>query len=111
MECRRRDGTLVVHITDEDLSRPVELHAAFEDLIFRDGERRIAVDLSEVLMLTSLMIGALVSLHLLSYENVVLLSFEGMHEKVLSLFRLIGVDKLIEAHYPQETPGQAGADA
>jgi anti-anti-sigma regulatory factor len=108
----RRDGGCIVSLTEEDLNRPVELHGAFEDLIFEQGERRITIDLSEVRMLTSLMIGALVSLHLLAYENVVVLRFEGLHEKIQSLFRLIGVDKLIEAHYgsPESSgPEQANA--
>jgi len=58
--------------------------------------------------LTSLMIGTLVSLHLLAYENVVILSFTGMHEKLVALFRLIGIDKLMEAHY---APPAEGANA
>lgn len=108
MECSRQGGVLFVKLTEQDLNRPVELHAAFEDLIFNEGERRIIVDLSDVSMLTSLMIGTLVSLHLLAYENVVVLNFQGMHEKILALFRLIGVDKLIEAHY---SPPRTGTNA
>jgi anti-anti-sigma regulatory factor len=99
MNHSRRDGILNVDLTEADLNDPVMLHSIFEDFIFNDGDRRIALDLSAITMLTSLMIGTLVSLHLLAYENVVVLTFQGLHEKILSLFRLIGVDKLIEAHY------------
>jgi anti-anti-sigma regulatory factor len=105
MNHNRRDGVLYVLLTESDLNNPVMVHTIFEDFIFNEGERRITIDLSGVTMLTSLMIGTLVSLHLLAYENVVVLTFQGLHEKILSLFRLIGVDKLIEAHYG--TPGGA----
>ena len=106
MEYARHGGTLNVILTESDLNNPVMLHSVFEDFIFNEGDRRISVDLSSVTMLTSLMIGTLVSLHLLAYENVVVLTFQGLHEKILSLFRLIGVDKLIEAHYG--SPGSGG---
>ena len=106
MNYDRRDGVLYVSVTESDLNNPVMLHSIFEDFIFSEGDRRIALDLSSISMLTSLMIGTLVSLHLLAYENVVVLTFQGLHEKILSLFRLIGVDKLIEAHYT--TPGSSG---
>ena len=105
MNYTRSDGTLIVKLTEADLNNPVMLHSVFEDFIFTEGDRRITLDLSAVTMLTSLMIGTLVSLHLLAYENVVVLTFQGLHEKILSLFRLIGVDKLIEAHYTSPGPG------
>lgn len=104
MEYSRRDGILFVKLDPRDLERPVEVYSAFEEFILDRGERRITVDLSEVTMLTSLMIGTLVSLHLLAYENVVMLSFEGMHKKITTLFKLIGVDNLIRAHYPSSDP-------
>jgi anti-anti-sigma regulatory factor len=106
MNYDRHDGVLHVQLTEADLNNPVMLHSIFEDFIFNEGDRRITLDLSSVSMLTSLMIGTLVSLHLLAYENVVVLTFQGLHEKILSLFRLIGVDKLIEAHYT--APGSSG---
>ncbi len=99
MEAWRADGVFHAKLTEKEIASPVDLHGAFEDLIFQQGERRIVVDLSDVQMLTSLMIGALVSLHLLAYENVVILTFEHVHPKIHALFRLIGVDRLMESHY------------
>ena len=104
MDLSRHDGVIHVKLDQEDLESPVDVYAAFEELIFDRGERRVVVDLSEVTMLTSLMIGTLVSIHLLAYENVVILAFENMHEKIATLFRLIGVDSLVDAHYPSSTP-------
>jgi len=100
LELSRHEGVVSVKLDQMDLENPVDVYAAFEELIFDRGERRIVVDLSEVTMLTSLMIGTLVSIHLLAYENVVVMSFENMHEKIATLFRLIGVDSLVGAHYP-----------
>jgi len=107
LELSRQDGVVRVKLDRTDLESPVDVYAAFEELIFDRGERRIVVDLSEVTMLTSLMIGTLVSIHLLAYENVVVMSFENMHEKIVTLFRLIGVDSLVDAHYPS-TPRAPG---
>ncbi len=45
------------------------------------------------------MIGALLSLHLLAYENLAVLKFSGLSPKVKMLFELLGVDKVIQAHY------------
>jgi anti-anti-sigma regulatory factor len=99
VECSRTDGVLHVRLTEGDIASPVDLHQAFEKFIIHEGDRRIVVDLSDVRALTSLMIGTLVSLHLLAYENVVVLTFENMHPRITALFKLIGVDKLMELHY------------
>ena len=115
MESWRAEGVFYVRPTEKEIASPVDLHAAFEDFVFLKAERRIVVDLSEVHMLTSLMIGALVSLHLLAYENVVVLTFENIHAKIRNLLELIGLDKLMESHYGKgmklEAPGTDGSDA
>ncbi len=112
MESWRADGVLHVKLGEKEIASPVDLHGAFEDFILNHGERRIVVDLSDVHMLTSLMIGALVSLHLLAYENVVVLTFENMDPKICALFGLIGVDRLMESHYGRAALRRApGADA
>ena len=111
MESRRTDGVLHVRPSERDIADPVSLHDAFEDFILREGERRIAVDLSDVHALTSLMIGALVSLHILAYENVVVLTFEKMNPKIENLFKLLGIDKLLEWHYESHHGGRVGRDA
>ena len=100
MEESRDDGVLTVRITQADLAEPTDLYLAFSDMIFERGELRIRANLSGVSSLDSLQIGTLVSIHLLAYENVVVLSFEGVSERMRALFKLIGVDNLIEAHYP-----------
>jgi len=106
MDFSRRDGVLRAKLTQADLEKPVDVYAAFEELILDRGERRIVVDLSEVTMLTSLMIGTLVSLHLMAYENVVVLEFKDVQERIGALFRMIGVDRLVAAHYPKrDEPG------
>ncbi len=105
MDFSRHTGVLRVTLSQADLARPDDMgkvYGTFENLILERGERRIIVDLSGVTMLTSLMIGTLVSLHLMAYENVVVLTFENVHEKIRTLFKLIGVDRLIEAHYPKQ---------
>jgi anti-anti-sigma regulatory factor len=111
LDLTRHDGIVHVKLDQRDLESPVDVYAAFEELIFDRGERRVVVDLSEITMLTSLMIGTLVSIHLLAYENVVVLAFENMHEKIATLFRLIGVDSLVDAHYPssRRAPNAGGA--
>ena len=112
MESWRADGVLHVKLGEKEIASPVDLHGAFEDLIFNQAERRIVVDLSDVHMLTSLMIGALVSLHLLAYENVVVLTFERLHPKIRTLFKLIGVDRLVASHYGRAASrGAPGPDA
>ena len=111
LESWRVDGILHAKVTESDLASPVDLHGAFEDFIFQQGERRIVIDLSDVHQLTSLMIGGLVSLHLLAYENVVLLSFENMSPRIGALFSLIGVDKLMESHYGGDVSHQPQAAA
>jgi anti-anti-sigma regulatory factor len=107
MEVAKGEGGVLVALDESDLRRPADCHAAFERLIYEDCVRRIAVDLSRVEMLSSLMIGTIVSLHLLAYENVVVLRFEGLHEKLRALLNLVGVDRLIEAHYGRPArPGE-----
>ena len=101
MDVSQRDGVLTVTVEQADLEDPVEFYSAIEQLIVEQGERRVSIDLSGVEMLTSLMIGTLVSVHLLAYENVVVLTFDGLHERMKALLKLIGLDKLIEAHHPR----------
>lgn len=88
----------MLRLSSRDLGRPVELCEGFEGLIFEQGERRVDVDLSKVDYLSSLMIGALVSLHLIAYENLVELRFVGITPRVKALLRLVGVDELIKSH-------------
>jgi len=95
----KEKGVLVVELTSADLSDPVTLNEKFEQFIVYDEERRIVIDLGELEYLTSLQIGAVVGLHIMAYENVTMMKFAGLSEKVKMLFRLLGVDTLIEMHY------------
>jgi anti-anti-sigma regulatory factor len=106
LQTESRDGTVTVRLTERDIAHPEQVHAEFERLIFQEGFTRIAADLSEVTGLTSLMIGTLVSLHLLAYENVVVLTFKGLSRKLVSLLEMVGLSKLMEAHYPDLRSGR-----
>ena len=115
MEKHKQQDVMIVELTEQDLKDPVDLNGEFEVMIIDDGERKILVDLSAVKMMTSLMIGAIVSIHTVAYENVALLKFIGLSDKIKMLFRLLGIDKLIEMHYGRdaalEALGQTSSDA
>ena len=109
MRRHKEKDVLVVELTERDLKDPIRLNAAFEEMIVEEEERKILVDLSPVKAMTSLMIGAVVSIHTVAYENVAMLKFTGLSEKVRMLFRLLGIDKLIEMHYgSSDTFGEMG---
>ena len=109
MQRHKEKDVLVVELTEGDLKDPVVLNSEFEEMIVEEEERKILVDLSAVKMMTSLMIGAVVSIHTVAYENVAILKFTGLSEKVRMLFRLLGIDKLIEMHYGRnEALGKMG---
>ncbi len=99
MKQTKESGILIVELTPKDLSDPVKLNEEFEKFILYDEERRIVVDLSGLDYLTSLQIGAVVGLHILAYENVTMMKFAGLSDKVKMLFRLLGVDTLFDMHY------------
>jgi len=99
MKTSKEKNIFVVELTSKDLADPVSLNEAFERFILEQEERRIVVDLSGIEYLTSLQIGAVVGLHIMAYENVTICKFAGMSEKVKMLFRLLGIDTLIEMHY------------
>ena len=105
----RSDGTFLVEITEADLRNPMELHQMVENAIYERGERRVVIDLNAVSSLNSLMIGMLVGLHLLAYENVVVLTFRNVNERIRNVFRLTGVDTVLQAHYPETRSGERPA--
>ena len=119
MEARKKDGALIVRPTPDELADPQALIERFEQWI-DEGELRILVDLAGTEYLSSLQVGALVSLHVLAYENVALLKFTGLSEKLAGLFKLLGVDQLMQMHYggsiddafpdPPPRPQAAGAE-
>ena len=99
MQTTKEKGVLIIELTSKDLSDPVSLNESFEQFIVYDEERRVVVDLGGIEYLTSLQIGAVVGLHIMAYENVTMMKFAGLSDKVKMLFRLLGVDTLIEMHY------------
>ena len=98
MKTEKQDNRLVVRISKKDMLDPISVHAEFEKLIVDENYRRIAIDLSEVTEMHSLQLGCLVGLHLLAYENAALLAFENVAPKIRMLFKLIGIETLLEYH-------------
>ncbi len=89
----------MVSLTSADLKEPRWVNEFFEKLLRDEERKRILVDISGVDDPTSLMIGALLSFHLLAYENLAILKFAGLSSKTRMLFRLLGVDDVIQSHY------------
>ena len=95
-------GVVLVKLAPSDLLSPQALYSEFQELIVMEELKRVLVDLSEVEDATSLMIGALIALHLLAYENLAVLKFTGLCPKIKMLFRMLGVEKVIESHYGRD---------
>lgn len=89
----------MVKLTGADLSDPLALHNRFEEIIIHEGDRKLLVDLSEVSYMNSMQIGAVVGLHVLAYENLAVVKFVGLHQRIQNLFTLLGVDTLLDMHY------------
>ena len=99
MEIRRDGGITFVRLTGADLADPVNLHKKFEAAVIFEGDRKLLVDLSAVSYMNSTQIGAVVGLHCLAYENLAVVKFVGLGERIAMLFRLLGVDTLLDMHY------------
>ena len=99
MEIKRRGGITLFRIAGPDLADPLKLHKRVEAAILEEGDRKLLVDLSEVTYMNSSQIGAVVGLHVLAYENLAVVKFVGMRERIVVLFELLGVDKLLDMHY------------
>jgi anti-anti-sigma regulatory factor len=101
MKIEKQGNLLVVSLVQKDMADPIGLHAEFERLILEEGYRRISVDLAGVRDMQSLQLGCLVGLHLLAYENATVLTFDNVAPRVRMLFKLIGLETLLEYHTPQ----------
>lgn len=99
MELKEERGVYMIRLNGSDLSDPLSLHKRFEEIIIHDGARRILVDLSDVSYMNSMQIGAVVGLHVLAYENLSVVKFVGLHDRIMNLFKLLGVDTLLDMHY------------
>jgi anti-anti-sigma factor len=99
MEIERQQGITFVRLTGADLADPVNLHKKFEEAVIYEGDRKLLVDLSNVAYMNSTQIGAVVGLHCLAYENLAVVKFVGLHDRIAMLFRLLGVDTLLDMRY------------
>ncbi|HOX08621.1 MAG TPA: STAS domain-containing protein [Planctomycetota bacterium] len=103
MQIRRRQGITLIRLNGADLADPLRLHQRVEAAVVADGDRKLLVDLSAVTDMNSTQIGAVVGLHVLAYENLAVVKFVGMRERIVTLFRLLGVDTLLDMHYARAT--------
>ncbi|GMV80929.1 MAG: hypothetical protein AMXMBFR7_21130 [Planctomycetota bacterium] len=102
MEIQKVKDIVFLRLTGEDLSNPQATSEIVEELLTTDGERKFVADLSAVEQITSLQVGAVVTLHLLCYENLAILKLAGVHERVKTVMRLVGLDKIMEMHHGAE---------
>jgi len=99
MEILRRGGITLVRVTGADLADPVSLHKRFEEAVILEGDRKVMVDLAGIEYMNSTQIGAVVGLHVLAYENLAVVKFVGLRGRVAVLFKLVGLDTLLDMHY------------
>lgn len=95
-------GVLVVRISPADLKSPQELYSQFQEIVVMEEYKRVLVDLTDIEDATSLMIGSLIALHLLAYENLAVLKFTNLRPKIRMLFKILGVEKVVESHYGRD---------
>ena len=103
MEIKRHQGITLIKVASTDLADPVKLHRSIEEAVISNGDRKLLVDLSEVTYMNSSQIGAVVGLHVLAYENLAVVKFVGIRERIAGLFKLVGVDTLLDMHYARST--------
>jgi anti-anti-sigma factor len=84
---------------EADLANVQGTALTVEQLLKEDGESRIIVDLSRVEKMYSLQVGALVTIHVLCYENVAVMKLANVNDKLKSLLRMVGLESLMEMHH------------
>jgi len=99
MEIKKTKDVVLVRLSPQDLTAIQETSEILEDLLKVDGERKFVADISAIKQINSLQAGALVTLHLLCYENLAVMKLAGVQEKVKVVLQLIGLDKLMEMHH------------
>lgn len=99
MEIRKDNDVVVLTPTEEDLANVPGTARVVEELLKEDGESQIIVDLSQIERIHSLQIGALVTIHVLCYENVAVMKLANASEKLKSLLRMVGLESLMEMHH------------
>jgi anti-anti-sigma factor len=99
LEIEQTNSIYMIRLNGADLSDPLTLHNKFEEVIIHEGARKLLVNLSDVAYMNSMQIGAVVGLHVLAYENLSVVKFVGLHDRIKNLFKLLGVDTLLDMHY------------
>lgn len=107
MEIRKVKDVVVLRLKAADLTAIQDTSDIVETMLKVDGERKFVADLTEIHQINSLQAGALVTLHLLCYENLALMKLAGIDERVKTVLRLIGLDKLMEMHHGAEVASQS----
>ncbi|MBI3829187.1 MAG: STAS domain-containing protein [Planctomycetes bacterium] len=107
MEIRKVKDVVVLRLKAADLTAIQDTSDIVENMLKVDGERKFVADLTEIHQINSLQAGALVTLHLLCYENLALMKLAGIDERVKTVLRLIGLDKLMEMHHGAEVASQS----
>ncbi len=102
MEIQKVQDVVILKLQSSDLADPRKTSAILEDLLKVDGERKFVADLSAIQAIASLQAGAIVTMHLLCYENLAVMKLAGVHERVKDVLRLIGLDQLMEIHHGAE---------
>ena len=102
MEIKKNKDIVLLRLSPEDLTAIQETSEIVEDLLKIDGERKFVADISAVKQINSLQAGALVTLHLVCYENLAVMKLAGVTDKVKVVLQLIGLDKLMEMHHGPE---------
>jgi|GEM_PF-1892908 len=99
MDIRKVKDTVILKMSEDDLNESRATFAAVEDLLKIEGERKLVLDLSAIDSIYSLQIGTLVTIHVLCYENVAVMTLAGANEKVKALLKMVGLDALMEMHH------------
>src|SRR5579862_1044592 len=102
MEIQKIKDVVILKMVEDDLSDPRNTSRLIENLLKVDGEKKFIVDLSAVQSIYSLQIGALVTMHVLCYENVAILKLTGVNDKVRNILRIVGLETLMEMHHGTE---------
>jgi len=95
------NGVLVMAVTPPDLLDPIALGQEVERYIVKEKWRKIKVDLRHIDYLSSVQLGALVTMHAIAYENVAVMKFVSVCERLQHLFKLLGINILIETRQGQ----------
>ncbi len=102
MEIRKIRDVVVLRLTTGDLSSPQATSEVVEGLLTVDGERKFVADLTAIEGISSLQVGTVVTLHLLCYENLAIMKLSGVNDRVKTVLKLIGLDKIMEMHHGPE---------